>query len=460
MDTPNTHVQNKHIDLSKALIACVLEIPATMDIPEVACIQSEDLHGEFIQLWPIITSLHRENNLSVSALIGKTNGYDLYYFNKLREDYRHIDITELSEIVKALRNHSQKRKLIQEANVIAQESYNGKSAQEIALSAIKRLTPYAMEGTRKFAQLRDTLSEVYDEVVLRSKNPSEVWGIPYSYYPYLSKITGGKQTGELTLFAGEPKVGKSWWVFQDAIGTALNGTPTAVWCGEMKKKQMARRALQLQGLNGRRMKTGYMNANDWTVLNDGIEALEKIPLYHDDKAIHIKDIYPLFQQMKNDYGVLHWVLDYAYLIDAPGQNEIQTTQNVSREVKRAVQEADVSCTLITSVNKLGMDKNNGAVKSNVRGSGQQIHDADLILMLTEFSPIDGDFEDMKIKPAEYHYYSTLHISAGRELDEYVPGGCIHYKRNGSPFFTENKPVEASSPDEELVQNWQAYTGDD
>jgi replicative DNA helicase len=433
--------QLTHMNLSRALIAGVLDFPAVLDAPEIARIQSSDLYPGFGEALTKIRELQRVNNLSIATLTSALSDqfFTIPYFNTLRAEYRDTSFEDLQGISKSLRGHAQKRELVEFAKSLHAQAQNGHNAEDIAREAIKQLTPIALSQGHTFTPLSESLSVIYDEITARAANPSDIWGIPYKYYPRLSKITGGKQKGELIIFAGEPKVGKSWWAIQDAMGTALDGIPTGMWCGEMKKKQIARRMLQLQGLDGRRSKTGYMEQADWDALNTGVEALEGIPFYQDDKSLHINDVRPILTQLKNEYGVEHVVLDYAYLIGASGKDETERTAVVSREIKSVVTDLDLSCILITSVSKMGMDTSGAnSVKSNIRGSGQQIHDADMILMLTKFAPVSDDPNDMTIKPNQYDQYATLHISAGRELDSHVPGGCIHYRRFETPKFDEVK----------------------
>lgn len=452
-----------HYELGLALIANVIDVPALMDDQEISNITPEMLPLSLAGVWSSMRKLHRENNLTAVSLISsmpQVEGIDLRWLNFQRDQYR-MPLDELAGIAGKLSNHAFKKQLRVDASWLAKESVNGSEARDLAREMIRRMTPLALDSRKRFTHVKDVLGELYDDIVTRSQNPSMIWGIPYKYYPFLSKVTGGKHSGELTIFAGEPKVGKSWWVDQDAMGAALDGTPTAIWCGEMKKKQIARRMLQLLGLDGRRSKTGYMTKTDWDILNTGIETLEGAPIYLEDSFIHVKDIHSTFVKLIDDYGIEEVVLDYAFLIGADGKDEVERTQNVSREVKRATQETNLACTLITSVNKMGMDVGStGAVKSNIRGSGQQIHDADNIFILTKFSPVEGDAEDMTIKPKDYDKYATLHIAAGRELDENIPGGCIHFLRDGSPFFKEWKKEKDSAPDQDLIENWQRYVGDD
>lgn len=293
----------------------------------------------------------------------------------------------------------------------------------------------------RITSITDAADEVEREVNERAKNPVDVWGIPYAF-PYLSLLTGGKQTGELTIIAGEPKVGKSWWVYQDALETAIKDTPVYIWSGEMKRKQVMRRMYQLLGVNGRNMRTGQMTTDDWDKMNDARALVLNSPLYIDDAPMKLTDLRSILMHEKIEHGIKQFVIDYAYLVDAPGKDEIEKTGNVSRVLKGIVSELDLCGHLITSVSKAGMDSTSEqAVKSNIRGSGQQIHDADIVYMLTKFSPASDDPIALTVKPDQYDKMVTLHIQAGRELDHTLPKGVLHYKRmENSPKFEEvSKP---------------------
>jgi replicative DNA helicase len=293
----------------------------------------------------------------------------------------------------------------------------------------------------RITSINDAADEVEREVIERSKNPVDVWGIPYAF-PYLSSLTGGKQTGELTIIAGEPKVGKSWWVYQDALETAIKDTPVYVWSGEMRRKQVMRRMYQLLGVNGRNMRTGKMTEEDWDKMNDARAVVLNSPLYIDDTPMRLVDLRSILMHEKIEHGIKQFVIDYAYLVNAPGKDEIERTGNVSQALKIICGELDLCGHLITSVSKAGMDSTSEqAVKSNIRGSGQQIHDADIVYMLTKFSPASDDGVALMVKPTEYDKMVTLHIQAGRELDHSLPKGVLHYKRmDNSPKFEEmSKP---------------------
>lgn len=287
------------------------------------------------------------------------------------------------------------------------------------INSIPNTTGHVVES------VTDIADEVERQIIARSKDKRDVWGIPYQW-DRISIHTGGKQKGELTLLAGEPKIGKSYWKLQDVLNTAINETPVFYWCGEMPKAQLMRRFYALLGVNARNMKTGNMTEQDWDKLSDAKALILNSPLYIDDKALSLYEIRPMLTRLKAEHNIQEFVIDYASKVTAPGKDETEQSSNVSRELKQLCIDLEISGTMIASVNKQGMDNKSVLSKSNVRGSGQQIHDADLILQLTTFPEKYG--MEYGIQPIDYPRCVALNISAGRELEEHLEGGFIPYMR--------------------------------
>lgn len=279
--------------------------------------------------------------------------------------------------------------------------------------------------------------DVRSEVLERSKNPADVWGIPYAW-PKISSVTGGKQKGELIMMAGEPGIGKSWWALQDALETARRGTPTWIWSGEMRRKQIKRRLYRLLGVDGRNMNTGRMTERDWDAMSDADKLLDSIPLRIDDEPMTTMQARAIIRRETDMNGLEYFVADYAFLIGAPGRDEIERSAAVSVEMKRICNDGNLPLAglLLSSVNKAGMDGAKETGKANMRGSGQQLHDADIVYFLTEFAPIEGDSVAIRYLPADHLKINTLHIKKGRELDKELPGQRLHFSRIKSPIMIE------------------------
>jgi hypothetical protein len=292
----------------------------------------------------------------------------------------------------------------------------------------------------------DVIEALEADIQERQKNPKEVWGIHYPW-EFLSILTGGKQPGELTILAGEPGVGKSWFAHQDALFSAIGGknipsTPSLIWCGEMPRRQVFRRFFEMLGVPKRHMLTGNMSAEDWQTFNEAKALIVNSPIYVVDKPLDISDVRPLLEREQAEHGIEQGVFDYDWLISAPGANEIATSQNISRAFKIAATELNLSLTLVSSVNKTGMDSSVESL-TNVSGSGKKLHDADIIFLLTKFNSSKN--ADDSIMPIDYDRIATLHIKKGRELDYRLPDGALHFIRETPrPTFKELKPFDRQS----------------
>jgi len=349
------------------------------------------------------------------------------------ERYKDYDVSRVDGYARSIRRFAYLADVKKKAESL---KYQAEQCNDAGIEkAVNEINKIPSQTASRIISIGDVADEVEQRIRERAANPQKVWGIPYAW-DYLSELTGGKQKGELTLNAAEPKIGKSWWNLQDALYTAIADHPVFYWCGEMKRTQLMTRFYQILGVNGRKMKTGSMTEEDWETLNDAKALILNSPLFIDDKPLMLHEVRPMLVKQKTEHGIEQAVFDYAGLIQAPGINEIEQSQNTSRELKRICQELDIAITLIASVNKMGMDaKNESASKSNVRGSGQQIHDADNIYIMTKF---DGPHQGINyyINPADYDNVVSLHLTAGRELDHQLENGFIPYMRNGSPKFTE------------------------
>lgn len=197
-----------------------------------------------------------------------------------------------------------------------------------------------------------------------------------------------------------------------------------------------KRFYQLMGVSGRNMKSGNMTEQDWDIYHDAKALILNSPLFIDDKAISLHEVRPLLVKQKAENGIKQAYFDYARLIHAPGKDENEQSKAVSIEMKRICQELDIALTVIASVNKQGMDsKSETATKSNISGSGQQVHDADNLYFLTKFDGANNGIS-YGIQPHDYDSIKSLHLTASRELDHHLESGFIAYQQKNSPKFVE------------------------
>ena len=321
------------------------------------------------------------------------------------------------------------------ANRIATDAYNMQVPADQALTEardeIERLLTHSTG--HEVNTLAPVLSEVYDQLVTRSAAPCDVWGIPLGL-PKLDTETGGQQPGELTLLAGEPGLGKTW----AAIGFALEmakHAPGAFFSLEMGKQAITRRILaSTSGTRSKAIRSGRVDDNDWIRIGKAVQELEALPFYLDDRSRDTGGLRASLSRLKREANIQWFILDYLMLLEDYGNNETEKTSNISRALKHICIDLDMAGLVIHSVTKAGMDKAGAEAnaKSNLRGSGQVIYDADLVLYLTEF---EAEGNHVWYTDEEKKRMATLWVKKGRELED--PRIRVHLTRKlGSPLWGE------------------------
>lgn len=360
----------------------------------------------------------------IAGVLGELEAYQNYY------------VTRIDTYAAAIRNFSRYEAITWLGGRLQKAAQIGDDPKIAGL--VLEITKTAeQQGAAQPETLKDVADDVLQDIYARVTDPREVWGIAYPF-PHLSKITGGKQLGELVILAGEPGVGKSWLMAQDALYTGLElGVPVFYWSGEMSKKQTMRRFYALLGVNKRNMDTGNMTQEDMDLLSDAHKRLAKAPIYIESGPMHIHQMRPILKRERSIHDVQEFIIDYSGLIDAPGKDDTERSAAVSRETKLICQmdNTPFAGMLLQSVVKAGMD-NESSGKAAMRGSGQQIHDADVIYFLTSFSKIDNDRVALRYLPAQHDRLVTLHIKKGRELDKELLSGRLHLSRMNGPRFVE------------------------
>lgn len=328
---------------------------------------------------------------------------------------------------------SRRRKYIQIANEIASAAYDEKQDVE-KLPALMR-DQFETMDTREniFTPISQPLSEIYDEIESAEAHPREVWGYPTGFQKF-DRETGGIERGQLVWLAGEPGVGKTWSLTQITLSMA-SVDPGALISMEMANKAIVRRALSgISGIRIKSMRSGLGLPGNWReVFGDSAAELERLPIFLSDRTITTDYLRAALKALKREQNIGWFCVDYALLFTDRAENEIARTEVISRNLKHICNDLDLAGVVLQSVTKIAMDgAGNSNAKSGMRGSGQMIHDADLILFLTKFEELDD--EDGAIREPDRENMVTLWTKKGREL-EFNPN--LHLvRRNNSPFFEE------------------------
>jgi len=317
-----------------------------------------------------------------------------------------------SQYAASIRDYGRRRRALLAASKLAAGAYNLISDFDASTQEVVQEIVMDVSSRRGAEPISGAIDALYAEVEELSKNPrGEVWGMPTKILDY-DRISGGLHKGEVVYIAGEPGVGKSILAMQMAINLAMQGYPGAIYSLEMGSMQLCRRMVSaVAKVDNHKLKTGRLSDVEMTAFVQGCQAVALPNLFLcSESDITISDLRADIARLKNRHGLAWFVLDYLYLLNDDGgvkRNETELTAVLSRKIKTICRSYDVAGITVNSVVKDGMD---GGVsgKKAMRGSGQVIHDADVIMFLRDPASGATVVNDPHIK--------VVTIEKGREIE--------------------------------------------
>src|SRR5437764_11356817 len=178
------------------------------------------------------------------------------------------------------------RRLIEAAGQIAAIAYQEEDA-DVALDKAEQLIFNISQRHARgdFALLRDILSEYMNKLDQLHERRGTIVGVPTGFTD-LDHLTGGLQKSDLIILAARPAVGKT----SLALTMAHNSTvkyqhSVAIFSLEMSKEQLVQRLLSMDaGLDQQRLRTGWIEDDEWDRITISIDGLSKTNIWIDDTA--------------------------------------------------------------------------------------------------------------------------------------------------------------------------------
>jgi len=256
----------------------------------------------------------------------------------------------------------------------------------------------------------------------------------------LDEILGGLEQKTMMLIMGVPAVGKSMFTMQIGLQMAAS-YPGAIYSLEMQGKSVIRRMISGFGrISAGSLKSGQMTAEEQSRYNSTVKMMETRRLYISDLADwNLFSLRSELTKQKVKHGIKWFVLDYMYLMsDEIQQDEIRRTTTISTGLKKICSDLNLVGIIVHSLNKEGFD--NGAIPTmkNVRGSGQVVYNADIILALSEVAKDLGLNHGLDaLSEGQRKNIRALWVLKGREL-QYTKQFALFTKMPDYPIFTEYK----------------------
>ncbi|SFS32311.1 replicative DNA helicase [Halolactibacillus miurensis] len=336
--------------------------------------------------------------------------------SKLLEEVGGVSyLTELADAVptaanigyytKIVEEKSVLRRLIRTATDIVTESFNREDELEDVLSEAEKniLDVSNRQNANAFKNIKDVLIDVYDNIEQLHEKSGDVTGIPTGFKD-LDHITSGFQRNDLIIVAARPSVGKTAFALNVAQNVAIKTDENvAIFSLEMGADQLVSRMLCAEGnIDAQRLRTGNLEAEDWTKLTMAMGSLSNAGIFIDDSpGIRVNEIRSKCRRLKQEHGLGMILIDYLQLIQGSGasakENRQQEVSEISRSLKGLARELEVPVIALSQLSRgVEQRQDKRPMMSDLRESGSIEQDADIVGFLYRDDYYDKESEKQNI----------------------------------------------------------------
>jgi len=297
------------------------------------------------------------------------------------------------------------RQLNRTATQIASRGYAGaEDVSELINEAEHRIMQISSRRSeRGFIPIREALLEVFERVETLNRQKGGITGIPSGFVD-LDRMTSGFQRSDLIIVAARPSVGKTAFALNIAQNVGVRAKETvAIFSLEMSAAQLVQRMISAEAnVDAGRLRTGYLEPEDWERLTMAIGTLSEANIYIDDSPVlTVADIRAKCRRLKREKGLGIIVIDYLQLIQGRGgrsnENRQQEVSEISRTLKQIARELEVPVIALSQLSRsVEQRQDKRPLLSDLRESGSIEQDADVVAFLYRDDYYDENTEKKNI----------------------------------------------------------------
>lgn len=424
------------IEAEESLLGNIMLYPEAMRQTIDAGMTPDDFYLEkHQQIYSVMSSMYEnKEKVDTVSLSTKLKDFDIYdkiggleYLMQLANAT--ISATNTQDYISIIRNKSLARRVIKVGEEISNDAYDAKVSVDEMLENVERKVT---EVTRsKLSTDFKSGEEVFDDAIKHieaiQEAGSDITGIR-TLYADLDRKTAGFQKGDLIIVAARPSMGKTALALNIAVNSA-SVTPgsIAIFSIEMPAEQVAIRILAAKSkVEIQKLRTGNLNDEEWSRLNEASQQLKRQNFYIDDTpGIKVSEMYAKARKLAQDEGLYMIVVDYIQLIQATGKSDSrqQEVSEISRRLKAMARELNVPVIAVSQLSRsVEARQDKRPMLSDLRESGALEQDADLVLFLyrdayyNRDEYVNEEREDVELHIAKHRNGPTGKVMLAFEKD--------------------------------------------
>jgi replicative DNA helicase len=290
-----------------------------------------------------------------------------------------------------------RRRMLAAANQVAKLAYQQDEPLDTVVGEAEKAILAAGERrlAREMQPFSAVLAELYEQVE-GARQAGSAAGVPTGFSE-LDGLLQGMQPSDLLIIAGRPGMGKTSLLLSILWHAAQTAQKrVAFFSLEMASLQIAQRLIaQETGMNTQRIRSGNLRDEEWPVLVNAIESMERLRLFLDDTpALTPHQMLARCRRLRAEAGLGLVVVDYLQLMSGGGrfENRAQEISSVSRQLKALARELNVPVLAAAQLSRAVEQRTDKRpVLSDLRESGSIEQDSDVVMFLyrPEASPQPG-----------------------------------------------------------------------
>lgn len=276
------------------------------------------------------------------------------------------------------------------------------------------------DGGGDIVRAAQIAAEVFDVLDHRAKGEGSAlkWGLPD-----LDAITGGIYKGELTIIGARPGVGKSALALEIALYAAQHGKRVLIDSREMASIQFGDRLVsRMADIDGLRIRTGKLKADDWQRVADASNQLAVLPLSFAFGAASIQALRRAVQKELDGKGLDLLIVDYLQLLttELKTSSRYEAVGQISRGLKALTLDFGLPVIALAQVKRSGQRAATMPILDDLRESGDLEQDADNVIFLHhpdtsgDKTVPDRDKQLYTMLEARGHKYTLLQVAKARQ----------------------------------------------
>src|SRR5437762_6577442 len=280
------------------------------------------------------------------------------------------------------------RELIHTSTQIITQAFDAKEdVQTLVDDAERRIFSLAERRLEDSAlPIGKILRNTFEYIERLYERKEHVTGVATSFEK-LDLMTSGFQPSDFVIIAGRPSTGKTAFALNIAqfAGITLRDK-VLILSLEMSAQRLVQRMLCAEAkVDSQAVRTGMLQASDWTRLTSAAGRLSEAPIFIDDSPnLTVLEARAKARRMKAEHGLDLVIIDYLQLMRGRGNldNRQQEIAEISRSLKALAKELTVPVVALSQLSRAVETREQKKPQlSDLRESGALEQDSDLILFL-------------------------------------------------------------------------------